>query len=277
MSLGRLAWFSDKGAAVLAGRGESLFEAPKGDKKLSANVHGFNIEAGVVLEQHNRAALERLCRYLLRPAVSLERMRITLTGQVAYKLKYPRKGATHLLLDPLEFVGRVAGLIAPPRLVHLRYAGVLAPHHKLRGQVVRLAVPAPRQHPTPHRQRRRTSTDRRTTAAAPKLRPYTMSVLVAPSPAVQAAEAGSEPLTALGHGVLPMGPYIPWAELLKRTFSFDVLRCSCGGTRRVVDFVIDPEIVRQILARFGLPIVPPPLARARDPAWQPPSMPAADD
>jgi hypothetical protein len=104
-----------------------------------------------------------------------------------------------------------------------------------------------------------------------------MSVLVASSSPVLAADAGAKPLTALGHGVLPMGPYIPWAELLKRTFSFDALRCPCGGTRRVVDFVIEPESVRQTLARFGLPISPPPLARARDPAWQPPSMPAVDD
>jgi hypothetical protein len=140
MSLGRLGRLSERGAVQHDKPGQGLFEAPRGNK-LAANVHGVNLEAGVVLERHNRTALERLCRYLLRPAVSLERMRITLTGQVTYKLKYPRNGQTHLVLTPLELLGRVAGLIAPPRLMHLRYAGVLAPHHRLRSQVVCLAVP----------------------------------------------------------------------------------------------------------------------------------------
>jgi hypothetical protein len=114
MRLGRLGRLTDAAKVELANRGASVFEAPKG-KKLSADVHGFNLEAGVVLEPDNRAALERLCRYLLRPTVSLARMRLTLTGQIAYRLKYPRKGATHLVLEPLEFVARVAGLIAPVR------------------------------------------------------------------------------------------------------------------------------------------------------------------
>src|SRR5262249_51499439 len=79
-------------------------------------------------------------------------------------------------------------------------------------------------------------------------RAHTTPAPVPPRPPVQAHEAGTAPLTALGHGVLPMGPYIPWADLLKRSFSFDVLRCPCGGTRRVVDFVLDPQIVRHTLA-----------------------------
>jgi hypothetical protein len=266
MSLGRLARINDKGGAELARRGDSLFEAPKG-KKLSANFHGMNIEAGVVIEQHNRAGLERLCRYILRPTVSLERMRITLTGQIAYKLKYPRKGATHLVLDPLEFLGRVAGLIAPPRLIHLRYAGVLAPHHKLRSEIVKLAVPVAHA-PSPVHPLR----------APNKKKPKRRASCLAHSPQPPNASSthDARALTAIGHGVVPMGPSIPWADLLKRTYSFDVLACPCGGIRRVIELVIDPETVRDRLDRLGLPSSPPPVARARDPAWDPPSIPAYD-
>jgi DNA-directed RNA polymerase subunit RPC12/RpoP len=44
-------------------------------------------------------------------------------------------------------------------------------------------------------------------------------------------------------------PYIPWAELLKRVFAEDVLRCPrCGGRRHMISVVTDPEVVRKVLA-----------------------------
>jgi hypothetical protein len=265
MSLGRLARITDKGDAELV-RGNRLFEASRG-KKLSANFQGMNIEAGVVIEQHNRAALERLCRYILRPTVSLERMRITQTGQITYKLKYPRKGGTHLVLDPLEFLGRVAGLIAAPRLVHLRYAGVLAPHHKLRSEIVKFAVPVVRE---PSRALPLRTPKKR---KKPNPQPQASGLASAPRPLPPTPDA--PPRTALGHGVVPH-PYIAWADLLKRTYSFDVLSCLCGGTRRVVEFVTEPEAVRITLERLELPTCPPPVACARDPAWQQSSIPSID-
>jgi hypothetical protein len=259
MSLGRLARITDKGDAELMPRERSLFEAPTG-KKLSANFHGMNLEAGVVIEQHHRAALERLCRYILRPTLSLERMRITQTGQITYKMKYPRKGATHLVLDPLEFLGRVAGLIASPRLVHLRYAGVLAPHHKLRSEIVQLVVPVAR---TPSSALRAPNKQ-----SKPNRKPNARSLVHAPKACPAPCMPDAPPRTAVGHGLVRIGHYIPWADLLKRTYSFDVLTCPCGGTRRVVEFVSDPQAVRVTLERLGLPTRPPPVARARDPTWQ---------
>jgi hypothetical protein len=261
MRLGRLARVNDKGNAELVARGNTLFEAPSG-KKLSASYQGMNLEAGVVIEQHNRGALERLCRYILRPTVSLERMRTTLTGQITYKLKYPRKGATHLVLDPLEFLGRVAGLIAPPRLVHLRYAGVLAPHHRLRSEIVKLAVPVARAPSSAHPLRAANQQKK------PKRLPNASRLVHAPKAHRAPSVPDARVLTAIGHGIVPIGPYIPWADLLKRTYSFDVLSCPCGGTRRVVEFVTDPEAVRITLEPLGIPTCPPPIPSARDPAWE---------
>ena len=49
-----------------------------------------------------RAKLERLCRYVSRPPVAVERLALTPSGQVRYALKTPyRNGTTHLVLEPL--------------------------------------------------------------------------------------------------------------------------------------------------------------------------------
>src|SRR5262249_37758176 len=47
---------------------------------------------------------------------------------IAYRLKRPRRhGAPELVLTPLEFLGRLATLIPPPRRHLTRYHGVFAP------------------------------------------------------------------------------------------------------------------------------------------------------
>jgi hypothetical protein len=49
----------------------------------------------------------------------------------------------------------------------------------------------------------------------------------------------------------------PWAELMKRVFLVDVLRCPrCGGRRRVLAAITESRVVRAILASLGLPAEP---------------------
>lgn len=43
-----------------------------------------------------------------------------------------------------------------------------------------------------------------------------------------------------------------WAGLMKRTFEVDVLRCECGGERRVIACITEPTAVRAILEHLGL-------------------------
>ena len=57
-------------------------------------------------------------------------------GRVAYRVKYPGRGSTHRLMTPLEFLARLAALVAPPRYPLLRYHGILAPHATWRHRVV---------------------------------------------------------------------------------------------------------------------------------------------
>ncbi len=38
-----------------------------------------------------------------------------------------------------------------------------------------------------------------------------------------------------------------WARLLAKVFEVDPLRCRCGGTMRVVAFILAPVVIRKIL------------------------------
>jgi hypothetical protein len=56
---------------------------------------------------------------------------------VVLKLKSAyRDGTTHIVLQPQEFMQRLAALVPRPRLHLIRYHGVLAPNAKLRGAVI---------------------------------------------------------------------------------------------------------------------------------------------
>ena len=65
-------------------------------------------------------------------------------------------------------------------------------------------------------------------------------------------------------------PRVPWAELLRRTFLIDVLRCErCGARRKVLWPAVPPgPIARELLAHLGLDAAPPELAPARAPPWE---------
>jgi hypothetical protein len=47
-----------------------------------------------------------------------------------------RDGTTHIVMSPLELMQRLAALVSRPRLHLIRFHGVLAPHAKLRAQIV---------------------------------------------------------------------------------------------------------------------------------------------
>jgi hypothetical protein len=62
--------------------------------------------------------------------------------------------------------------------------------------------------------------------------------------------------------------YRPWAELLKRCFSIDVLTCTgCGGRMRLVALVTEPASVRRFLRGLGETTDAPARAPARGPPY----------
>jgi hypothetical protein len=58
--------------------------------------------------------------------------------------------------------------------------------------------------------------------------------------------------------------WFPWAELLRRVFLVDVLRCEqCGGEFQHLTCVFEPDAIKEFLQSRGLPTAPPPRAPAR--------------
>ena len=102
-----------------------------------AQLSGFSLHAGTRCRAHERDSLERLCRYIARPALSNERLSVNNRGQVVYRLKHPfRNGTTHVVLDPMDFIARLVALVPRPRAHLTRYHGVFAPNFKHRRRIV---------------------------------------------------------------------------------------------------------------------------------------------
>ena len=60
--------------------------------------------------------------------------------------------------------------------------------------------------------------------------------------------------------------YIAWADLLKRVYDLDSLRCCrCGGRLKFISVIMDLAVARKILESLGQPFEPPTVARARAP------------
>lgn len=91
---------------------------------------------GLAARAHERKKLERLCRYILRPAVSEKRLSLTPNGTVRCELKTPyRDGTTHVIFEPLDFIARPAAPVPRPRVNLTRFHGVFAPNSKHRALV----------------------------------------------------------------------------------------------------------------------------------------------
>jgi len=115
---------------------QTLPASTEGEYGQLANTSGFSLHAGVFANADEPEKLERLCRYISRPAISEQRLSMTQHGKVRYELKTPyRDGTTHVFFDPVDFVGKLAALIPPPRLNLTRFFGVFAPNSNLRAQV----------------------------------------------------------------------------------------------------------------------------------------------
>ena len=182
-------------------------------KSFTVDKDGFSLNAAVACQPHQRQRLERLCRYVTRPAVCLERLSINAAGQVIYELKHPfRDGTTHVLFTPQDFLARLAALVPRPRANLTRYHGVLAPNSPFR----RAVVPG-----SAHRVRKQ-----RNNSATPAVAESAVD-----------RDWPTAPLT--------------WAERLKRVFDIDISVCPlCGGTLRVIADVTDPDVIQTILAHL---------------------------
>jgi catechol 2,3-dioxygenase-like lactoylglutathione lyase family enzyme len=84
----------------------------------------------------------------------------------------------------------------------------------------------------------------------------------------RASEDGEAPATAAEPppDARPTPRRRQWADLMRRSFGFDVLACDrCGGRLRLIALIHQAEVVRRILTHLGVPAELPPPVPARAP------------
>ncbi len=128
-------------------------------------------------------------------------------------------GQTHVILEPLEFLRRLAALIPPRRFHGIRYHGLFSAASIDRAEACALAPPLDPAHPgrgaRDHGHGSTTTTN--------------STAMTARSSATVDAEAETD----------RDAPYrkrrrMEWARLLRQVFAVDILRCHCGGERKVI-------------------------------------------
>ena len=112
---------------------------------------GFSLHTETGIAKGDREALERLLYYCARPAVSTKRLAYKKAEAMAvYEAKDSRSGRSLCLKMPaVDFIGRLARLIPPPRKNIVRYYGALAPNAPIRPLLVRAALERSEAKPLP--------------------------------------------------------------------------------------------------------------------------------
>jgi hypothetical protein len=237
-----------------------------------ASVDGFGIHAGTAVSASDRVGLEKLCRYGLRPPFSHERLSLAPDGKVIVGLRKPwptPSGSCQLVLEPLAFLRRLASLTPPPYAHLIRHYGLFAPGAKGRD----LLPPAP---PSPLGQRASSALrqslsvkDRTGPTVPPNHAPDPEPPSAPPAPAFEPQLSPGLPLaepTSSGPLRRPPRRTLPWHELLRRVFAFDVLLCpKCAGPMTVLAYLTEQSVLDKILRHLGLPTTSPPLSPARRP------------
>jgi hypothetical protein len=133
----RVAMGRRAGASVLRLGDAPTTKAAEPKRRRQARLGGFDLHADTSVRAKNRRKLERLCRYLLRPPVAEDRLSFAPDGSVLLRLKTPwRDGTSHIALEPLELLEKLAALIPRPYVNLIVYHGVLAPNANWRREVV---------------------------------------------------------------------------------------------------------------------------------------------
>jgi len=207
------------GSRVLTLRNPVTTTPASTSKPFTVARDGFSLNAAVSCQAHQRTKLERLCRYVARPPLALERLTVTDDGKLRYALKHPySNGTTHFLFDPLDLLAKLAALVPRPRVNLTRYHGVFASNSKLRARLV----------PGKPRKKRTRKPD---LSNPPNL-------TTQPEP--------------------PDPTRLTWAQRLKRAFEFDITVCPlCGGHLRVIADITDPAIIDKILTHIRQSRAPP--------------------
>jgi hypothetical protein len=189
-------------------KAEGLLSEERERLLLSWNHHtGFSVRDDVMVEPEDRAGLERLARYLLRPPVSLERMEWVDGTSVVTNTRRARGGQAGASeqLDALDFLARVIAHVPEPRLHMVRYLGYysnVSRGRRRKGRETRLET---------RRERDETQSDGLTPAQR---------------------QAQRRAWAQLVRRVYEVDPLVC---------------AKCGGEMRIVSVILDPAVIRKIL------------------------------
>ncbi len=180
-----------------------------------AVAEGISLHADTAVHANDRQGLERLARYAARGPLAASRLSWREDGKLSYRMKRPVRGRDVLVMTPLQLLKKLAA-VTPPRGKHLvHFHGMFGPAARHRSAVVSYGRPLPPPAPV-----------------------EPQSVL---------------PLTPAPFAPRPLRPpRLDWATLLRRTFGFEVLQCSCGGRRQVLAAVTDWALLDEELRKRGL-------------------------
>ena len=202
-------------------------------RPMQARCGGFDLHARVRVSKKKRGHLERLARYLLRPALSLDRLRLRDDGLYQYDFRHPwSDGTSGIALDPLELMEKIAALIPIPRANLIRYHGVLAPAASWRSEIV------------PQRPKEDDSCSHVPPGGFAPADRVPWAQLLRRVWRRPSRTPSLRDLRAFG----------PKATLRSCSAPLvDVLKCArCGGQRELVAQVTDPVAIRAILEHLGL-------------------------
>jgi hypothetical protein len=103
---------------------------------------GFNLHAATRVAANDKHGRLALCKYILRPPLANDRLKILDDKVVRLEFKKPwSDGTSSVELAPLALIARLAALVPPPKRHLTGYFGVLSSHSSLRSQCVPAPVP----------------------------------------------------------------------------------------------------------------------------------------
>jgi hypothetical protein len=191
-------------------------------------------------------------------------------------------------MTPLEAMARVAALVPPPRSPVLHYHGVLSAGSPLRSLIVpvrdttresrctreaKSKASDPDEGNDKHdRQRRSPKT---TQPPEPSRDPSGAAAVVAvPSPPPLRQPC---PLPPPSRPWRPSTSYIPWRELIRRTFDIDPAECDrCRARLEPVAIITRDDVIERILAHLSLPVSAAPIGPGGSMAWDVTGEPIPD-
>ncbi len=240
---------------------------------------GFSLHVARTVEAHDREGLEGLCRYGLRAPFSQRRLSVLPNGKVRYELARPwptPTGVTELIMEPVQFLKRLAVLLPAPYQNLTRYHGVFANRSRFRPLL-----------PLPPEATAASSRDDDTDTSAHRCganlkrdetQPGQQTDLPLGEPGAPLDSgcdvgAAAAPGSALEPGAtddaMSDPPAVrprrlPWTRLLMRSLGVSGLKCPrCQSQMVLLALITAPQVVVKILDHLRIPSTPPPLAPAR--------------